>query len=254
LICILWEISSYVTGAAAGLHASLRATHVRINDVPETRVLVVGGSSFIAQHLIEALLLRNDVAAISATYSKHRVPHLPVGVKQFKVDFDQPENGMAHLQHVFGTIGTPHVVINCVGLTSLMGCEEDKDKCQRLNVPRGLVNALRALDQQPHLVHLSTDKVFKGGANHPPYKEHDLDSAIAELVKGQVRGKETIKLGPPNEYGKSKLRAEGMIVKGGPHLLIIMSLSYTCCVLCRLQALRDPSVVGCAWPASSICT
>jgi nucleoside-diphosphate-sugar epimerase len=203
-------------------------------------VLIIGGSSFVAQHLIEALLLSH--AQVSATYSKNgKLPELPADVKQFELDFMSPDNEIRDSFHViFDTIGVPDVVINCVGLTSLKACESNKETCGKINVPKGLVMALNRLPQKPYLVQLSTDKVFKGSSNHQPYTEYEKPENLV----------------PPNEYGLSKLAGEELITESEANSLLHTLTSHppniSATINSRLQPLRNPASLPSAWAARSI--
>ena len=175
----------------------------------ETLVLVVGGSSFIAQHLIQALLREPDYPIrVASTFSKAPVAGMPSDVQQFVVNMEgKDKEVLASLETVYKRIGVPTVVINCVGLTSLKKSERHKDIARKLNVPSALITSLQTLPHKPYLIQMSTDKVFKGDPSHKPYPESEVERLFTS-----VKGGEWAKHAPPNEYGRSKLRGEHLIM------------------------------------------
>lgn len=97
----------------------------------------------------------------------------------------------------------PDVVINAAAMTQVDQCEVNKDECwkQNVNSVSNLVDV--CMDENIHLVHVSTDFVFNG-------KEGPLDeTAVPE---------------PVNFYGESKLEGERIILNSGCPAAIIRTV------------------------------
>lgn len=80
----------------------------------------------------------------------------------------------------------PSVIIHCAALANVDRCEDDRDKAFRDNVEgtRSIVDALHRQAPDCHLIHISTDQVYRDG--------------------GGCRGE----IGPVNVYGWTKLWSE----------------------------------------------
>ena len=85
----------------------------------------------------------------------------------------------------------PDIVINCAAFTNVDGCEKEEDKAFVANAigPRNL--AIMSEKYGAKLVHISTDYVFNGNADHP-------------LI-------ETDKPDPVSAYGRTKLAGERFV-------------------------------------------
>ena len=97
----------------------------------------------------------------------------------------------------------PHYIVNCAAMTNVDECQKEKDKCDLINVEavKTLVNC--ALENNIHLVQISTDFIFDG--KNGPYKEDD-------------------KPNPINYYGLSKLKSEDIIIKAGIKYTILRTI------------------------------
>ncbi|KAF3541464.1 hypothetical protein F2Q69_00021284 [Brassica cretica] len=157
----------------------------------KTKVVVVGGTGYLGQHLLQALAGdRYDVA-----FTHHSCPlpgllleafpHFP----SFHVDL-KTGLGFHSISHHFGQ---PDVVVNCAALSVPRVCEQDPDSALSINVPSSLVNWLSSAfptKNKTLLIHLSTDQVYEGVKSF--YKEEDETLAV-------------------NVYSKSKVAAELLI-------------------------------------------
>ncbi|XP_020112567.1 uncharacterized protein LOC109727089 [Ananas comosus] len=153
------------------------------------RVVVVGGSGYLGQHLLEALSRSAGDHRVDLAFTHHRPIPPPElleaipAVRPFRVDLRTGEGFDA----VAASFGQPHVVVNCAALSVPRACETDPAAAMATNVPSSLVNWLLSFGNSNYLlVHLSTDQVYEGVKSF--YKEDD----------------ETI---PVNMYGKSKVAA-----------------------------------------------
>ncbi|KAM7261244.1 hypothetical protein ACFE04_026719 [Oxalis oulophora] len=154
----------------------------------KSRVLVVGGSGYLGQHLLQGL----SSSSYDVAFTHHSFPPQPLldaipHSLAFPVDLITGQ-GFDQISLKFGQ---PHVVVNCAAISVPRDCEKDPDAAMCINVPSALVNWLSTLkDCHPLLIHLSTDQVYEGIKSF--YKEDD------EAV-------------PVNVYGKSKVAAEKFI-------------------------------------------
>ncbi|CAN1308660.1 Methionine adenosyltransferase 2 subunit beta [Linum perenne] len=151
-----------------------------------TKVLVVGGTGYLGQHLLEALSkIRGDEAVpyeIAFTYHSDPSPPQPLlaavpHCSAFRVDL-RTGDGFDAISQRFG---------------------QDPDAAMAINVPSALVNWL---DKDVFLIHLSTDQVYEGAK--PFYKEED-------------------EAAPVNVYGRSKLAAEKFISEKCSNFAILRS-------------------------------
>ncbi|KAJ1281707.1 hypothetical protein BS78_04G326600 [Paspalum vaginatum] len=164
------------------------------------RVLVVGGSGYLGQHLLAALADRLDVA-----FTHHsQAPPLPLlqalpSVRAFRADLRSGDG----FEAISTSFGQPHVVVNCAAISVPRACETDPPAAMATNVPSSLVNWLLSFGNEDSLlIHLSTDQVYEGVKSF--YKEED----------------ETV---PVNMYGKSKVAAEKLIVQKCSNYAILRS-------------------------------
>ncbi|KAM0872832.1 hypothetical protein ACQ4PT_038455 [Festuca glaucescens] len=166
------------------------------------RVLVVGGSGYLGQHLLAALASGGDV---DVAFSHHRdaaprqlLDALP-GIRAFRVDLRSGDG----LEAVSASFGQPHVIVNCAAISVPRACETDPAAAMATNVPSSLVNwSLSFGNDKSLLIHLSTDQVYEGVKSF--YKEED----------------ETL---PVNMYGKSKVAAEKFITEKCSNYAILRS-------------------------------
>nr|CAD1830748.1 unnamed protein product [Ananas comosus var. bracteatus] len=138
------------------------------------RVVVVGGSGYLGQHLLEALSRSAGDHRVDLAFTHHRPIPPPEllgaipAVRPFRVDLRTGEGFDA----VAASFGQPHVVVNCAALSVPRACETDPAAAMATNVPSSLVNWLLSFgDSSSLLVHLSTDQVYEGVKSF--YKEDD---------------------------------------------------------------------------------
>lgn len=183
------------------------------------RVLVVGGSGYLGQHLLQGFSqIQKQTTTIPSSNYKHKyeyeydvaftyrsnhpppllldpIPHFSA----FQVDL-QSGNGFDAISHSFGQ---PHVVVNCAALSVPRACEMDPTAAMSVNVPSALVKWLSSFSESSTLlIHLSTDQVYEGTKSF--YKEDDV----------------TV---PVNVYGKSKVAAEQFIFADCSNFAILRS-------------------------------
>jgi dTDP-4-dehydrorhamnose reductase len=168
----------------------------------KTRVLVVGGTGYLGQHLLQAL---SQISPYHVAFTHHSSPPQPLldaiphSLSAFSVDLITGQ-GFDEIPIKFGQ---PHGVVNCAAISVPRDCEKDPDAAMSVNVPFALVNWLSSFKEcDPLLIHLSTDQVYQGMKSF--YKEED----------------ETV---PVNVYGKSKVAAEQFISEKCSNFAILRS-------------------------------
>lgn len=171
----------------------------REREMSKKKVLVVGGTGYLGQHLLQGL--SETQARVPTTspfcydlaFTHHSSPPPPPLLEAipnalaFHVDL-RTGNGFEAISQAFGQ---PHVVVNCAALSVPRACEMDPTAAMSINVPSALIKWLSTFKENiTLLIHLSTDQVYEGVKSF--YKEED----------------ETV---PVNVYGKSKMAAEQFI-------------------------------------------
>ncbi|CAD6220945.1 unnamed protein product [Miscanthus lutarioriparius] len=163
------------------------------------RVLVVGGSGYLGQHLLAASSAA-DHLNVAFTHHSPAPPQLLLdALPSVCADLHSGDG----LEAISASFGQPHVVVNCAALSVPRACEMDPPAALATNVPSSLVNWLLSFGNDDSLlIHLSTDQVYEGVKSF--YKEED----------------ETV---PVNMYGKSKVAAVKLIVEKCSNYAILRS-------------------------------
>lgn len=161
-----------------------------------TRILVTGASGLLGSNLIlEAHRAGHTVVASSRSrpIDHAEIPWMPADLTDSSAVADLMDSTK------------PDWVVNCAAATDVDLCEEDSNWAFSLNhIAAGQV-ATAARDHHAHLVHISTDAVFGGGAG--PYTEADRAQ-------------------PVNVYGESKLAGEVAVLDGFPEAAIVRTNFY----------------------------
>ncbi|KAK6920168.1 RmlD-like substrate binding domain [Dillenia turbinata] len=155
------------------------------------KVLVVGGSGYLGQHLLQGLS-EVDGNPYDVAFTHNSTP--PQSLLQafphflnFHVDMKTGQGFDA----ISNTFGQPHAVVNCAALSVPRACEMDPAAANSINISQTLIEWLSSFgESNPLLIHLSTDQVYEGVKSF--YKEEDETT-------------------PVNVYGKSKVAAEQYI-------------------------------------------
>ncbi|OAY62334.1 methionine adenosyltransferase 2 subunit beta [Manihot esculenta] len=171
----------------------------------KNKVLIIGGTGYLGQHLLQRLSQIKDTPFdLAFTHYSTSTPPQPLldaipHSLAFHVDLQSGEG----FQAISRQFGQPHVVVNCAAISVPRACEKDPATAMSINVPRSLINWLSSFQERyTLLIHLSTDQVYEGVKSF--YKEED----------------ETV---PVNVYGKSKVAAEQFIYKKCSNFAILRS-------------------------------
>lgn len=115
--------------------------------------------------------------------------------------FDLPEFDITNNEQLKQVVNSAQTIVNCAAYTDVDGAESESELAYKVNAEA--VGRLGALIKETNgwLLHISTDFVFDGKLNRP-YVETDSPNPI-------------------NEYGRSKLAGEQLLIKSGCRNYII---------------------------------
>ncbi|KAG7383119.1 hypothetical protein PHYPSEUDO_003991 [Phytophthora pseudosyringae] len=171
------------------------------------RVLVLGGTSYVAQFVLQRLQQGEairaatedapvEVEAVACTMRSKPFAPLPAGfvatesaTRTVRVYWQVDALDQEALENCIKDF-RPTVVINCRAMSSPAACQKDPEEARVVNEPRGLVALLGKLQWGVRFVHLSTDFVYEGtqpwGAS---YDEGDavLSSELSVYGAGKLR-------------------------------------------------------------------
>ncbi|KAF5464198.1 hypothetical protein F2P56_014292 [Juglans regia] len=152
------------------------------------RVLVVGGTGYLGQHLLQGFSeIQGDPFDLAFTYHSN-LPQALLDALPYLLAFHVDLKTGQGFEAISQTFGQPDVVVNCAALSAPRACEMDPSAAMSINVPSSLVTWLSNFKETSTLlIQLSTDQVYEGVKSF--YKEED----------------ETV---PVNVYGESKVAAE----------------------------------------------
>lgn len=174
------------------------------------RALIVGGSGYLGQFVIRAML-DAGYERVDYTYASNPLPEVSDACKGHVANVASGEGVREAIDAVLRSGGLD-VVVNCAAISSPGACEKDPETANATNVPKQLLVALRErfppvtrgdtgedpAARKPLLVHLSTDQVYCGET------ANNLEGHGAHIA-------------PVNAYGRSKLAAEKMVRESWPH-------------------------------------
>lgn len=164
-------------------------------------ILVTGSAGILGRRL--APILAEDHRVIASIHRNELKLDQPTTLKVKKCDLTDTDAAARLIDET-----NPDIVINCVAMTDVDGCEENPVLAERVNsgVVKNLLHAVSKEDT--YFVQVSTDYVFDGKAG--PYPE---DSAA----------------NPINMYGQTKLDGEAAVRSWeGRSLVVRTSALYDC--------------------------
>lgn len=151
------------------------------------RTLIIGGSGFLGSKLAETLN-----GSSQSTYHSR-----PLFSGQVNLDLSASDSIRKCLADT-----RPEVIFHCGGLTNTDFCESNQDLASRINVS-GTSKLLNGFDGK--IIYFSTDYVFNG--ENAPYDENSQPNPI-------------------NNYGKTKLAAERVVLDKPQNLVVRVSGLY----------------------------
>ena len=158
-------------------------------------ILITGGSGLLAVNWFYNM--RNNFQVYLGL--NERQIH-PSGSEVIFLDFSSENSFVKHLEFI-----NPSVVIHTAGLTNVEICERKPEMAFYINVELSRIVAKATKQLSIPLVHISTDHLFKG--NDSMLSENEPYCAV-------------------NEYGRTKVLAEKLVVDINSETLIIRSNFY----------------------------
>ncbi len=87
----------------------------------------------------------------------------------------------------------PDVIINCAAYTAVDRCEEEQERCMKVNGEGPGLLAKQCATLNAKLIHISTDYVFNGAKQIPePYLESEPVSPVSQYGKSKLAGEENV--------------------------------------------------------------
>ena len=154
------------------------------------KILIIGAASVLATYLIKELKKYYEVYGL---FNKRKVKIHGIKFLKNKFNIRKKDPNFIHNKKFF-------FVINCAAITNVEFCEKNKLKCSKVNF--NLVNKIiENIDiEKTGFVQISTDHLFDSKKKF-----------ITEITQPK----------PLNEYSKSKLLAENLIIKKLKNFFII---------------------------------
>lgn len=159
-------------------------------------VVITGSNGLLGQTLVNLLLKEEDYRVIGFSRGENRS-----GRDDFEyvsVDITDEEELLEEL-----TVYKPDVIVNTAAMTHVDVCEEQKKRCDLINVEAVCNLKDYAIKHNTHLIHISTDFIFDGKKGY--YKETDAPN-------------------PLSYYGLSKLKSEVLLTNSSVEYTILRTI------------------------------
>tara|TARA_B100001287_G_C22657998_1_gene518825 strand:- start:610 stop:1497 length:888 start_codon:yes stop_codon:yes gene_type:complete len=154
------------------------------------KIVFLGGSSLLSINWVKSILNSWDVFL----FLNKRMVNIE-GTESVKFVYPIENSLQAQLEKI-----SPRVIINCVALTNIEKCQNEKEKAEYANVKFPSIVAKISENIGSKLVHISTDHLFKGDNSF--YSENAT-------------------LSPQNYYAETKARAENIVLDENKKSLVI---------------------------------
>ena len=190
------------------------------------KVLIVGGSGYLGQFLVESLSRHFELAFTYHRQESSRPcqeAETEKSVEAYQVDLSTGSG----FESISTDFGEPNVVINCAAISQPRICEEKGELARSVNIPTKLVEWLSEhFHDRPLLVHMSTDHVYEGSKAFNREEEEEEEEGVGAREEEKAGGKEDAPR-PVNAYGKSKKDSEEYIKKHySNHIIFRSSIIY----------------------------
>ena len=135
------------------------------------KILITGSNGLLGQKLIHLILDHSNHKLLATSKGENRV--------QSRQDFNYCSMDITNNDEVISVVSdfNPDVIINTAAMTNVDACESYREQCVAMNVHgvQHLVDV--SIENDIHLIHLSTDFVFDGDSG--PYKEDDTPNPLS---------------------------------------------------------------------------
>ena len=148
------------------------------------KILITGSNGLLGQKILHKLRVDKNIDLVATSKGDNRVS-ITNGYKYVSLDITSKDMVNTVIDN-----DNPDVVINTAAMTHVDLCEDEKEKCDLINVSAVSYLADACQKHNAHLIQISTDFIFDG--QDGPYTELD-------------------KPNPLSYYGLSKLRSEQLL-------------------------------------------
>ncbi len=161
------------------------------------RIFITGSNGLLGQKLIDLYAGKHAIELIASGRGANRYPKKE-GYTYVELDITNRKNVLACIEKY-----KPNCIIHTAAMTNVDACELDHAACvlQNIDAVKNIKDAAEYINA--HLIYLSTDFIFDG--TQGPY----LEDAIPN---------------PLSFYGKSKLKAEEIIMHGSDNWAIVRTV------------------------------
>lgn len=161
------------------------------------KVLVTGSNGLVGSHLVKRLSQNPKHSVVATSLHPNKIP-LPLSFQFVQAHLTQAEQVAELIQQT-----QPDAIFHCAAISQVDVCEENPELCHQVNVV-GTQHLIQCAEQHTSackFVFYSTDFVFSGTKNSE-YMELDPTD-------------------PVSEYGRSKVRAEKLLMQSNLNWNII---------------------------------
>jgi len=121
------------------------------------KILITGSNGLLGQSLLDLYLKDTEqykIIALSRGENRYPIKEGYSYINCDLVDFKELQKIVLKVK--------PNAIINTAAMTNVDACEEEKEKCDKINIE--LVKCLTSLSKElkAHLIHISTDFIFDG--------------------------------------------------------------------------------------------
>src|SRR6185312_8633619 len=164
------------------------------------RILITGSNGLLGQKLVYRLLNEPGVEVIATSKGENRL------IKKLGYIYKTLDITDAKAVDELFSLYTPDVVVNTAAMTNVDACETASAECRKMNIEavENIVNAMKRLNNNPLLIHLSTDFIFDG--KNGPYRETDIPYP------------------PKSVYAESKFVSEKVVKESGLRWAILRTI------------------------------
>ncbi|CAJ1921311.1 unnamed protein product [Sphenostylis stenocarpa] len=135
----------------------------------KVKVLVVGGTGYLGQHLLQAYdhAIPNANGTpfafdVAFTHHSSSPPHPLLDAIPSSLPIQVDLKTGVGFEAISSTFGQPDVVVNCAAISVPRACEIDPVNAHAINVPSSIVQWLQSFEEKTTLlIHLSTDQEGK---------------------------------------------------------------------------------------------
>jgi dTDP-4-dehydrorhamnose reductase len=155
------------------------------------RILITGSNGLLGQKIV-AQFEKEGKSYLATSLGPNRNPDCPQdNYRPLDITSFNEINDMIKVEGI-------DAIINTAAMTNVDACEEDEEKCRKINV-KGVENLYSAAEENNvFLVHVSTDFVFDG--ENGPYKEDDERNPLSIYATSKRDSEDILMKGNYNDW------------------------------------------------------